>query len=246
MRFFTEWGRACLDLLFPPEPPPDAPKCIVCKQIGDLLCPACAQLVEPLPEQICARCGRPVEDGCSIWCDNPDPPLQMVRAAASYHIAPTRQLIHHLKYYQKPELAPYLAKYLVAVFDRPCWVDIRDTITAVVPIPGDKKREEKRGYNQAELLASSFSNTINLPLYVELLEKIETSESQTNLSFSERAKNVEGKYVASPSIAEHYVLLIDDVSTSGATMAACARAALSAGAICVYGLSIAMPLHGHD
>ena len=239
MRLFTELGQACLDLLFPII-------CVGCGQVGELLCADCAQLVEPMPEDVCERCGRPMAVGCSFWCQQADPPLQLFRAAASYYVPPLHEAIHQFKYNNQPELASDLAKYLVASFDASCWTPIRNTITAVAPIPGDPKRKQERGYNQAELLADAFCDARHLPLYTELLEKVETTESQTSLSWSERTKNVEGKYIASPNMAGHHLLLIDDVSTSGATMATCSSAALSAGAACVYGLSIAMPLRDHD
>jgi ComF family protein len=225
-----------LHLFFPPL-------CAGCGRLGEILCPQCAQEVEPVPLPQCTRCGRPQPKAtmrCADCARHPQDPLTLTRAAA-LHLHPLRQAIHELKYQARPELAPLLARYLSAVYALEPWCSLPEPITAVVPIPLHSQRKEERGYNQAELLAENFSNFQHLPMQPTWIERRRETRQQVGLASSERQSNVEGAFYATPAVANQRLLLIDDVYTTGATLRACAAAALAAGAQAVYGLTLAQP-----
>lgn len=235
------WATGCLDLLFPPV-------CIACGRPGHRICPACAQRVTPTPITICAHCGRVQPhrvERCARCLADQASPLRQVRAAG-LHASPLREAIHLLKYEQRPDLAPLLGRYLVAAFRLPDWDDLRGTLNAVVPVPLHAQRRRERGYNQAELLAAELCRQLRLPLRPELLTRARFTQSQVGLSALERRANVEDAFAAAPACRGLHLLLVDDVYTTGATLRACAEAALAAGAASVSALTLALPAHGED
>jgi len=168
--------------------------------------------------------------------------LARVRAAALY-ISPLREWIHLLKYEQRPDLAPTLARYLVATLALSDWDNSRNRIDAVVPVPLHRQRYQERGYNQSELLAVEVCRRTGLILAAEMLERQKETRAQVGLDALERQANVAGAFVARPSAAGQHILLIDDVYTTGATLHACARALHAAGANEVSALTLALPGH---
>ena len=229
-------SAAFLDLLFPPP-------CVVCRKPGAPVCAACAQAVQPVGATICESCGRPqpyTVRQCTQCQQQATTPLQGVRIAALY-TSPLREMIHAFKYNQQPELAIPLARYLVALVQTGPWQDVFQSIDGVVPVPLYRARYQERGYNQAELLASAFCRSVQYPLCSAWLVRQRSTHSQVGLTAAERQHNVQDAFVAANAVLEKRILLIDDVYTTGATMRACAQAALNVGATAVYGLALACP-----
>jgi ComF family protein len=168
----------------------------------------------------------------------------MARAAA-LHAYPLREVIHSLKYENRPELAECLARYLTAVFAYEPWPALAKTINGVTPVPLHEQRLTERGYNQSELLAIAFCRSIQLALRPHWLRRIRMTRQQVGLNMQERQENVAEAFAAAPDVAGQSILLIDDVYTTGATLRACANAAMEAGASAVYGLTLAIPAGGH-
>jgi ComF family protein len=179
---------------------------------------------------------------CAKCADNTPGDLHQVRAA-SLHAEPLRTLIHQLKYEDHPDLAVPLARYLAAAFATPDWDAVRGQIDAVVPIPMHPERRKARGYNQAELLAAAFCRRTGLPMAPTLLRREKFTRAQVGLNAVERQANVADAFVAATACTRRHLLLIDDVYTTGATLQACAAAAVAAGAQLVCGLTLAMPVH---
>lgn len=232
------WATACLDLLFPPA-------CAACGRYGHRICPACAQRVEPVPATICERCGRvqPQRVACCAVCAaEPLPALQQVRAAGLY-IEPLRHFIHLLKYEGRPDLAPDLARYLAACLAGDEWRALAARFDAIAPVPLHAERRRQRGYDQAALLAAGLSARTRIPLQLGLVERVHFRRAQVGLTAAERRANVQDAFAAQPACRGQNVLLIDDVYTTGATLAACATALRTEGASLVCGLTLALPSH---
>lgn len=208
-----------------------------------LLCAHCAQNVEPVPVAICGQCGRLQPQAvalCTRCRQAPNPALTLARAAALYE-EPLRTAIHALKYEGRPELAAPLSRYLVAVFGQTPWPNLATGIDACLPVPLHPERQGERGYNQSALLATAFAQAVGLPLCETYLSRTRKTASQVTLSANERLVNVAGAFTASPTVAGKRLLVIDDVTTTGATLTACAEALKGAGAVAVFGLALAMP-----
>lgn len=228
-------GTVTLDLFFPPN-------CVGCRRAGVWLCDDCAQAVEPTGDRICERCGRQQAERtacCSRCRDAPDGALRFARAAALYE-GPLRGGIHHLRYGQVTALGPVLARYLVAAMQTPPWPLLLRYVDGVTPVPLHDLRRRQRGYNQAELLATALCEQTGLPLQPHWIHRQRMTHSQVGLNAQERKANVAEAFRAEPFVKGRTILLVDDVYTTGATLGACATAAMNAGATAVFALTLAV------
>lgn len=111
----------------------------------------------------------------------------------------------------------------------------------VVPVPLHRDRERERGYNQAGLISKPLARELRIPHRAVLLMRTHPRPNKQVLSLEERWESVRGAFATRPSsqVDNLRVLLVDDVLTTGATLDACARASLDAGAKSVIGLTVA-------
>jgi ComF family protein len=102
-------------------------------------------------------------------------------------------------------------------------------VDAVVPVPLHWLRRWKRGYNQAEVIASGVAERLGIPMRPDILRRIRRTRTQTRLSIAEKRANVSGAFAiptkppAEPTPFRH-ILLVDDVFTTGSTLFACFQA----------------------
>ncbi len=208
------WG-ALLELMFPA-------RCVACRRPGAWLCDAC---VASLPGK-----GGLIR---VAW-----PRLRAAGLAGVYslapHVYPLREAVHALKYDGVRVLAEPLGGLLGAAWQRqPVVVD------AVVPVPLHVQRVRQRGYNQAELLARAFCGALDLPYRPGILVRHRETRSQVGLSLAERQANVAGAFsCVTDALGGQRVLLLDDVLTTGATLAACAAALREVDVREVYALTL--------
>ncbi|HEY1074650.1 MAG TPA: phosphoribosyltransferase family protein [Patescibacteria group bacterium] len=112
----------------------------------------------------------------------------------------------------------------------------------VTSVPSSPSALATRGFNQSELLAKSCARTTGTLCYVPLLKRTNRSTSQTRLTRKARFANVVGQFSlarAIPSLNNTTIIIIDDVITTGATLAACATVLKEAGAKAVWGITVA-------
>ena len=157
-----------------------------------------------------------------------------MRSFARYSGRVTQALLH-LKYHPDRQLAAVMGVWLEELYEREGW-----RAEVIVPVPLSKQRAQKRGFNQAALLADALSSRIDLPVDSSSLRRVEDTRSQVGLDPHERWKNVEHVFGArSQSLKDMDVLLVDDLFTTGATLSACAEAIRASGARSVLGLTVA-------
>ena len=221
-------GWAALDWLFPPS-------CVSCKKEGVDFCDECKASIKLIEGSVCPLCGVPRKgEGLCVFCRNSPPAFDGVRSWAVY-AGGLRVVIHGLKYYNRLSLSLPLGEMLAGLFAQQEWQI--DLVTAV-PLSGRRRRE--RGYNQSLMIARAFQRLTGLPLREQALLRLRHTSSQVGLTLAQRLENAAGAFGAERALCkEKTVLVIDDVCTSGATLRACAQALKEAGAVRVYGLTVA-------
>lgn len=158
--------------------------------------------------------------------------------------APAADLLHALKYEGWPVVAPFLASRMARVMaHEPGWRTAG--AAAVVAVPTTDRRVRERGYNQAGLLADGVARALGLEVVAGLV-RTHAADSQIALPVAERRANVEQAFRAGPDAGRlsrfDHLILVDDVITSGATVAAAARALHRLGAPSVSALAFARAL----
>jgi ComF family protein len=148
-----------------------------------------------------------------------------------------RTALHALKYGAERRLAAVLGE---AISER--WRAAGAGGSVLVPVPVHREREHERGYDQAVILARAAGMRLGLPV-TPALERRRATTAQFRLDRRDRSANVAGAFSVrsgtETTIAGQWVVLVDDVATTGATLASCARSLLDAGALAVSAVTVA-------
>ena len=199
----------------------------------------CAHCESQLPwifPPLCPRCGRPQASGilCPACAQTPGA-ISAIRSPLRFE-GVARRAIHELKYRNLRAIAPTLAAYLVrGLRDAGYEPDI------IVPVPLYPGRARRRGYNQSLLLAREVGSKTHTPVSANSLARVREGTSQVHAaSVKARRQNVSGAFACNDAtVSGKRILVVDDVCTTGATLESCALALRSAGAIDVWGLTVA-------
>lgn len=231
-----------LDLLFPP-------RCVHCGRMGEPLCAVCRASIQSPRSPRCVRCDRSLGGAPGPRCgqcvalasQGRQIALQRIIVAADYGDA-ARSAIRALKFRRQRRLAQPLGLLLVEAIQR------ADAPAAdlIIPMPLHADRRRERGYNQAALLARPVARALRLPLRDDALTRVRATRPQTHLHRDARHANVAGAFALSGPTAERAlagqrILLIDDVTTTGATLEAAAEALLAAQPAAIYAAAVARP-----
>jgi predicted amidophosphoribosyltransferase len=206
---------AILDLLFPRS-------CLVCREPGADVCDRCSAALPRVGPIVCERCGKPTSWPVARCeeCSGRRLAFASARAAVIYDAA-VRAVVSGWKQRGLRGLAAFAAHLVVEVVPRPA-------VAAVAWVPPDGDRSLKRGHHPAERLAAELADRWRFE-HQPLLARRRVTPQQTGLPLSARRRNVAGAF-GSLGRAPSRVALVDDVYTSGATVAAAASALRAGGA----------------
>jgi ComF family protein len=185
----------------------------------------------------CVSCGVPLpqatapESLCPV-CLAKKPAFRHMRAALAYDDI-SKPLVLSMKHGARKDGVSVYAAWMIeaAPFAR--------DVDMIIPVPLHWTRLWTRGYNQAGWLAQAIARKLGKHYAPLALLRKRRTPSQNGLSSSGRMRNVEGAFAVAQDVAGKHILLVDDVYTTGATINACAKALLKAGAATVDGIAMA-------
>ena len=203
--------RKITDILFPTA-------CYGCSKEGPSLCSSCL-----------ARRTRSI-----------DIPHIYITSIYSFKDPLIKRAIHAIKYYHRKDLVEPLANGLAQEITKNDSYDLAKHEWILVPVPMPLLRKYMRGYNQAELIAQELAYKLSLPIRKDLVTRVRTPKRQVTMrSRSERLKNQHNSFMVAGDVNGLRILLVDDVTTTGATLHEVRRILLKAGARNVRAVTIA-------
>lgn len=224
-----------LDLLLPP-------RCHICHtslppQSEARLCPHCLGQVRYLQSPLCVRCGQPFPPGSVVvdhYCGNClrlEPPFDSARSLVYYQY-PVSNLLQRLKFMGEASAARTLA-----TLNRP----LCPRVDLIVAVPLHPARLRARGGNQSLVLARRFFPAEHHKIVLDLLVRRKNTVPQTGLNGHQRRHNLQNAFAVDrpERLRNRSVLLVDDVFTTGTTLAECSRALKTAGAASVQAWTVA-------
>ncbi len=232
----SSFGEGFLDLIYPSNI-----YCISCGNIIDdsrpyALCDTCVRTMKWANGRTCSCCGKMLQDdyGPDLCTDCSVGEHVFRKGFSCVEYGPAeRELIHRFKYRDQAYLGRKLAEMMC---DRIRPEDLKPDL--IVPVPMFRKKEKKRGYNQAAVLAVSLARYLDIPCDVNVLIRRADTEAMSNLGASERRRNIqEVFFIRHDKMGEpkgKRILLVDDIYTTGSTADACATVLLRAGASDVF------------
>ena len=218
------------------------------------VCASCLAALHPATQTLCSICGGSVSSPlaalesapvCGL-CGRAHPPFQRAVAYGSYE-GVLRDLIHLLKYRQVHPAAKVLGCRLAEVIAK-LQPEFGEAPVLVLAVPLHSSKSRERGFNQAELIAADALKRLHLGAALQLdsrsLVRRRETRSQIGLSRHQRRENMRGAFAVPhpPSVEGREILLVDDVLTTGATAAECARVLLRAGVRRVWVATVARAL----
>jgi ComF family protein len=202
--------------------------CLLCdesisgRENDALICDLCRLRWKAVSHPLCARCGQPSFRGleCRLCADWP-PGLSRVRSAVWLE-GSARDAVHQLKYDGWSRAAEAMAARMLGL--EPLTGQV-----CLIPIPLGGRRQRARGYNQSECIAAALAALTGHTVRTDLLTRVRETRTQTALTPEARHANVAGAFSAG-LVNGMELVLVDDVFTTGATLAAAGAALIEAGA----------------
>ncbi len=216
-------------------------RCPVCDRIvtpyGEKICLECMKELRLLTPPWCMKCGKKLKEQEQFCEDCKKKEHQYTRGRALYEYGSVSKCIYQMKYAGKQEYATFfgeeMGKYL-GEFIRHVKPD------GIVPIPLHKKRLNRRGYNQAALLAKELGDYLGVPVYDKLIYRIRNTQPLKLLNPQERQNNLKKAFIIGENdVKLKTILVVDDIYTTGSTIDEVTKVLKRCGVETVYFVTLA-------
>lgn len=185
------------------------------------------------------KCGKHIGDSEKEYCDDCSSQQHLYNRGRALFVYPSVSAsIARFKYGGRREYAAFYAACMARVlgnFIRACGAD------ALVPVPLHKSRKQKRGYNQAEVLARELSALTGIPVYADLIGRVKKTVPMKELSAAQRQNNLKKAFkILRNDVKLKTIIIVDDIYTTGSTIDAVSRELKNAGVEKVYFVALAI------
>ena len=216
--------------------------CPVCDEVvprpGMYICPTCKEKLEYVQGAICIQCGKSISEKEELCIDCKKNTHFYDRGVALYKYPCVRQSIYRMKYQGRREYLDFFSTEIVEKLGMQIKLWQPD---AIIGVPLHKKRQNKRGYNQAEVLASQIGKKMGIPFYKKLVLRQKNTLPQKGLDVSQRQNNLKKAFIMSQNVVKlNTIVIIDDIYTTGSTIDAVASLLKAAGVERVYYIALAI------
>ncbi|MGN1147944.1 MAG: double zinc ribbon domain-containing protein [Lachnospiraceae bacterium] len=225
-----------IKLLFPQ-------RCPVCDEpvrIRDgLICRTCKDKLIRVKDPFCLKCGKPLAAMDQEYCrDCREKSHFYCKGRALYEYESVAGAIYRFKYGGRQEYAVYFGAEMAKGLE-----DFirRAAPDGLVPVPLSKSRFNRRGYNQAALLAREIGRRLDIPVYEHLVKRVINTVPQKGLNPSARQNNLKRAFKITENDVElSTIIIVDDIYTTGSTIDAVAEVLLQAGVKKIYFVALAV------
>lgn len=225
-----------LDILFPKT-------CFGCGREGEWICPSCQNHLTHrafLPIT-CPLCAKKTGNDLGVVCQScrPKTNIEGIISVGAYNNEVLQKSVKTLKYSMAKDIASDLSKLLSQRLLAAALPASYENIV-IVPVPLHKKRKRYRGFNQSEEIGQRLAKSSDLA-YSPILARTINTRPQVDLKEKDRKKNVAGafKLLKNDSLSGKTILIVDDVSTTGATLTECAKVLSELNPESIWGLVVA-------
>ncbi len=224
------------DILFPR-------RCPVCDGVlpvvaawetSRLVCPECSAKLERVCEPACKKCGKPITDERRELCGDCERKKHEFEQGKSVFVYSglLKNSLYRFKYGNRREYADFYGEEALRLYGK--WI-LNRKIQVIIPIPLHRMRQRTRGYNQAELFARVLGAELDIPVRTDLMLREKNTVPQKELNEAERKNNLKNAFKITENIVHlTYILLVDDIYTTGSTIDAAALALKKAGGTHIY------------
>lgn len=224
---FQKFGKWILDLVFPLY-------CLSCSHEGSIVCNRCASGLRLYTTLLCSWCrtvtgGKEACEACKRRFS-----IDALVVLHDFHVPLVRDIVHACKYQSIRDAGNFMGEMLGEHVRAVCNFSEKPI---VLPIPLHAQRLKEQDRNHAAVIGSACAQKAGFAYDENLLARVRSTISQTELTKEERHKNVSGAFACAhaESLSGRTVILVDDVCTTGATLQEAARVLKNAGVCSVVG-----------
>ena len=228
-------NKLFLDLLFPR-------RCAVCDTVLPLgeqeICEACQRKIQYLDRALCMKCGKPVKEEEEYCYDCRHKEHFYKQGAALFPYEYIRSSLYRFKYGGRMEYAGFYGRQMAVRFreKKHLW-----KAQALVPVPLHKRKQRKRGYNQAELIARELSGYWGIPVITNLVVRTKNTRPMKEIVGTDRQNNLKKAFkLGSNDVKLNTIIIIDDIYTTGSTIDEVAKVCRQAGIANIYYLTVSI------